>query len=160
MTKKKPIKVVAVDFDGTIVTHEYPDIGLPVPGALETLLALQEAGVKIILWTMRSGDKLQAAVDYLENRGIDIWVNENPEQGTWTDSPKAYAQLYIDDAAYGCPLTQPEIRIGARTEDHGRPCVDWPKIVAYLRANKVCNSPGMEEVLREAGALPSRRTDV
>ena len=53
------ITYIAVDFDGTIVEHEFPDIGPPVPGAIESLKRFQDAGVKIILWTTRSN---QAAV--------------------------------------------------------------------------------------------------
>ena len=111
---------IAVDFDGTIVMHEYPEVGKPVPGALEKLREFNKRGVKIILWTMRGGANLFEAVEYLNEAGIDIWgVNKNPEQDTWTCSPKAYAQIYIDDAAWGCPLVYPE---------KGRPYVDWSKI--------------------------------
>jgi len=29
---------ICVDFDGTIVEHEFPAIGLPVPGAVEKMI--------------------------------------------------------------------------------------------------------------------------
>jgi ribonucleotide monophosphatase NagD (HAD superfamily) len=109
--------IVAIDFDGTIVTHEYPHIGTPVPGAIDAIKAMQAAGAKIILWTMRSGDTLSEALGYLESEGIDVWgANKNPEQD-WSTSPKAYAHRYIDDAAVGCPLVRPN--------NGGRPFVDW-----------------------------------
>ena len=112
--------IIAVDFDGTIVEHRYPEIGAPVPKALEILLELQNNGHEIILWTMRSGERLQEAVAYLARHGIRLWgINHNPQQGDWTSSPKAYAQMYIDDAAIGCPLVYPE---------EGRPYVDWPRL--------------------------------
>ena len=44
--------VIAVDFDGTIVEHEYPKIGRPIPFAIETLLQLQQDGHILILWTV------------------------------------------------------------------------------------------------------------
>ena len=45
---------VAVDFDGTVVMHEWPEIGPEVPHCVEVLKALQEKkGAKIILYTMR-----------------------------------------------------------------------------------------------------------
>ena len=115
--------IYAVDFDGTIVMHKYPKIGSPVPNALNVLNRLQaEGGNKIILYTMRSGAELQAAVKYLEDRGISLYgINENPNQREWTDSPKVYAHRYIDDAAVGCPLIQPSYR-------SDRPWVDWFKI--------------------------------
>lgn len=115
---------IAVDFDGTIVEHRYPDIGAPVPGAVRWLKQFIEAGAKVILWTMRSdneshGPTLTQAVEYCRNNGIELFgVNNNPTQSTWTQSPKAYAHLYIDDAAYGCPLLESP-RVG------GRPFVDW-----------------------------------
>jgi hypothetical protein len=112
-------KIICVDFDGTVVEHKYPDVGRDVPDAVRVLQLLQEYGVKLILWTMRSGEFLQDAVNWFAENDIALWgVNENPEQKEWTDSPKAYAPLYIDDAALGCPLTESK-EMGAR------PYVDW-----------------------------------
>ncbi|MBW1635610.1 MAG: hypothetical protein JRC87_06140 [Deltaproteobacteria bacterium] len=117
---------IGLDFDGTVVDHRYPDIGEPVPGAVKWLKRLQRSGGRIILFTMRSnnsatGNLLTEAVKYLEENGIRLFgVNRNPDQDDWTTSPKAYANVYIDDSAFGCPLIQPK--------DFARPCVDW-KIV-------------------------------
>jgi len=114
---------ICIDFDGTIVDHRFPDIGPPVPKALEWMYKFQDAGAKLILFTMRSdgsssGDALARAVHYLEENGISLYgVNHNPSQVHWTSSPKAYGQIYIDDAAFGCPLIHPE--------GFQRPCVDW-----------------------------------
>lgn len=123
--------IVAIDFDGTIVKHAYPDIGEPVADARRVIMRMQEAGWWVILWTMRSGEELAAAVDYCRTVGIELFgVNSNPEQGEWTQSPKAYAQVYIDDAALGCPLVHPNplTQTPFRQE---RPWVDW---VAVERA--------------------------
>jgi hypothetical protein len=115
-----------VDFDGTIVDHRFPEIGPPVPGALEWMSKFQSAGARLILFTMRSdggrsGNVLTAAVGYLQENGIELYgINKNPTQVHWTNSPKAYGQLYIDDAAFGCPLIQPE--------GFQRPCVDWETV--------------------------------
>jgi len=121
---------IAVDFDGTIVDHQFPGIGDPVPGAFEWLARFQEAGADLILWTMRSdgqqecGDVLTEAVVYCRVMGIEFaCVNENPQP--WTTSPKAYAHVYIDDAAAGCPL-RANPRMG------GRPYVDWDQIGPYV----------------------------
>ncbi len=96
--------IIAIDFDGTIVDHAYPRVGLPNPGAIETIKALIDNGHSIILWTMRSGQTLEQAVQYLTHNGIKLFgINCNPDQH-WSDSPKAYAQLYIDDAALGASL--------------------------------------------------------
>lgn len=117
---------ICVDFDGTIVDHAFPEIGEAVPGALDWLTLFQEKGAKLILWTMRSdhqkyGNVLTQAMNYLRKNGIQIYaINMNPTQHTWTDSPKAYADIYIDDAAIGCPLIQ--------VEGFNRLCVDWEKV--------------------------------
>lgn len=119
--------IVAVDFDGTLVRHKFPDIGPPIPGALETLRELQAQGVKLVLWTMRSGETLEAALSFCKGHGIEFFgVNGNPHQHAWTSSPKAYAQIYIDDAALGCPLRM-------ELEDE-RPWVDWQAVRELLSA--------------------------
>ena len=118
-------KIIAVDFDGTIVTHAYPAIGREVPNAIRVLTKLQEQGTQLILWTMRSGDKLQEAVAYCESKGITFWgINQNPAQSEWTDSPKAYAPIYIDDAALGCPTLFDKAT--------NRPMVNWRDVEAIL----------------------------
>ena len=114
-------KIVACDFDGTVVTHEYPNMGKDVPGAVSVLKELVEKGARLILYTMRSDDKLQDAVNWFKEREIPLWgINENPEQKSWTNSPKIYAHDDIDDAALGVPLFP-----GLRTE---RPYVDWNEV--------------------------------
>lgn len=119
--------VVAVDFDATCVDHRYPDRGRSVPGAARVLRRLTGAGHRLILLTMRSGPTLDAAVEWFHGLDIPLWaVNENPEQKTWTESPKVYANLYIDDAALGCPL----VELGG----FKRPCVDWEEVERILEA--------------------------
>ena len=121
--------VIAVDFDGTIVEHDYPRIGAPAEHAIHYLHKFRQYGVKIVLWTMRSGDELIEAVKYLEYHGVELYgINENPTDKHWTNSPKAYANIYIDDAAFGCPTKEVE---GAY-----RRVVDWsvvgPSIMEIL----------------------------
>ena len=56
---------IAIDFDGTIVTHAYPAIGKPIPFAIETLKKLQqEDHHQLILWTCREGGSWVAKVKY------------------------------------------------------------------------------------------------
>jgi hypothetical protein len=118
-------KIVCVDFDGTCVMHEYPKIGADVPNAENVLKRLNENQVKLILWTIRSGEYLEEAVNWFAERNIEIWsVNKNPQQRFWSKSPKAYASIYIDDAALGCPLKQ--------STDGNRPFADWFAIEKLL----------------------------
>ena len=99
--------IIAIDFDGTCVTHEYPKVGKDI-GAAPVLKALVEKGHKLMLWTMRGtrtqpSDTLQDAVNWFKQNDIPLWgINENPEQtqSGWTNSNKQYAQLYIDDAIH------------------------------------------------------------
>lgn len=98
--------VIAVDFDGTLVTHEYPRIGRPIPFAIEALKKLQmEDHHEIILWTVREGDLLQEAIDYCKSRGLEFYaVNSNyPEEAlvAKTAPRKITADLFIDDRNLG-----------------------------------------------------------
>ena len=95
--------IIAVDFDGTCVKHAYPKIGEDI-GAVPVLKKLVNDGHKIVLNTMRSGDLLDEAVNWFTVNGIPLYgVGKTPDQDKWTSSPKAFAQVYIDDAALGCP---------------------------------------------------------
>lgn len=98
--------IIAVDFDGTIVTHDYPRIGKPIPFAIDTLKKLQADGHQLILWSVREGELLQEAVDYCQQKGLEFYaVNANfPEerQLSTADSPrKIIADIYIDDRNLG-----------------------------------------------------------
>ena len=97
--------IIAVDFDGTLVRHDYPRIGGEAPNAFKVLRKLQEGGHQLILLTMRCGKELKDALEFCADRGVKFWaVNENPEQSEWTSSRKVYAQLYIDDLTLGSPM--------------------------------------------------------
>jgi hypothetical protein len=100
----KKYMIIAIDFDGTCVTHEYPKVGKDI-GSVPVLKELVENGHKLILFTMRSNSYLTDAVNWFKENDIPLYgIQTNPTQHTWTTSPKVYAQLYIDDAALGCPL--------------------------------------------------------
>ena len=97
--------IIAVDFDGTIVTHEYPKIGKPIPFAIQTLKKLQEEDQhQIILWTVREGQLLQDALDYCKSKGLEFYaVNSNyPEEAEEHHTArKLVADLWIDDRNLG-----------------------------------------------------------
>ena len=98
--------VIAVDFDGTIVTHEYPRIGTELPFATETLKMLARDGHRLILWSVREGDLLQEAVDWCKQRGVEFWaVNKDyPEEEKEKNdhySRKLKADFFIDDRNIG-----------------------------------------------------------
>ena len=64
--------IIAVDFDGTIVEHKYPEIGRELPFAIETLKKLQQERHRLILWSVREGKLLQEAVDFCRERGLEF----------------------------------------------------------------------------------------
>lgn len=128
--------IIAIDFDGTLCDHRFPEIGGEAPHAFEWLKKFQDAGAKLMLWTMRNDRPnepvLSQAVQWCRERGIEFWgVNNNPEQHSWSQSPKQYAHVYIDDAAFGCPLREFP-RAGSR------PVVDWavvgPAVLKMIEA--------------------------
>ena len=97
--------IIAVDFDGTIVKHEYPRIGKEIPFAIDTLKRLQKSPeYQLILWTVRQGVELQEAVDYCKNRGLEFYaVNSNypEEQAEYNEPRKLKVDLFIDDRNLG-----------------------------------------------------------
>lgn len=97
-------KIIAVDFDGTIVEHAYPAIGKEMIFAFDTLKALQKKGHKLILWTYRAGKELEEAIAFCKAKGIEFYaVNRNfPEEEVTGDTPrKIQADVYIDDRNLG-----------------------------------------------------------
>jgi hydroxymethylpyrimidine pyrophosphatase-like HAD family hydrolase len=125
--------VIGVDFDGTCVTHEYPQVGQDI-GAIPVLKKLVENGHQLILNTMRSGRELGDAIDWFKENGIELYgVGYNPTQARWTTSNKCYADLYIDDAGLGAPLSI----MKAKNDDgdkiqYGRPFINWVVVEEYL----------------------------
>lgn len=139
---------ICIDFDGTCVTHEFPNIGEDI-GAVPVLKEIVSNGHNLILFTMRSDVEEPRSYDkeILEQAGMylsdaEVWfkvndiplhgVNANPNQHTWTKSPKAYGHLYIDDAALGCPLIYPEGK---------RPHADWSAIREMLIGRDIIKLP-------------------
>jgi len=105
MNFERPPLIIAVDFDGTICEDGYPGIGKPHIFAFETLKRMQEDGHRLILWTYRHGKKLQDAVEFCRENGIEFYaVNKsNPEQDDVEPdvSRKINADLFIDDRNIG-----------------------------------------------------------
>jgi len=96
---------IAVDFDGTIVEHRYPQIGEEKLFAFETLKQLQKIGHLLILWTFRTGKELDEAVEFCRKRGIEFYaVNKSfPEEEFDPDeiSRKIDVDVFIDDRNVG-----------------------------------------------------------
>ena len=97
---------IAVDFDGTIVTHKYPEIGEEIPFAIETLKMLIHDRHRLILWTVREGELLEEAVNWCRERGVEFYaVNKDyPEETARNNehfSRKIKVDVFIDDCNLG-----------------------------------------------------------
>lgn len=94
--------IMAVDFDGTLVEDNFPEIGKEIEHICEFVRRMQILGVKTILWTSRTGDALKAAIEWCEDNNLQFTtINENiPEVIELTggiDTRKVYADVYLDD---------------------------------------------------------------
>jgi len=120
---------ICFDFDGTVVTHDYPKIGNPVPKALIVLRKIRSAGHDLVLDTMRSGDELDEAINYLNQAGIQLQgINTAKDQGKWTSTTKTYGDIYINDRNLGTKLQRAEGLSGKYT-----PVVDWEWVEQELK---------------------------
>lgn len=96
---------IAIDFDGTIVEHRYPQIGRERPFAFDTLKRLQKDGHKLILWTVREGKYLQEAIDFCKENGVEFYAVNSDGPLTKFEgasiSRKLRADMFIDDRNLG-----------------------------------------------------------
>jgi hydroxymethylpyrimidine pyrophosphatase-like HAD family hydrolase len=95
---------IAVDFDGTIVDHEYPKIGKEKLFAFRTLRELEKRGARLILWTFRTGKELDEAVEFCRQNGVEFYaVNKNYPEEIYNEkiSRKIDADIFIDDRNIG-----------------------------------------------------------
>ena len=94
-------EIYAFDFDGTIVTNEFPQIGKPIANTIELIKKVKNGGHYIILNTMREGDLLLDAVKFCQNQEITFdAVNDNlPHMKEfYKNNPrKIFANYYVDD---------------------------------------------------------------
>jgi hypothetical protein len=138
---------IVIDFDGTCVANEYPQIGRNI-GAQEVLIDLVRAGHRLVLSTMRCDKHDQAtveatgvpqpekmflkhAVDWFKTQNIPLYgVQVNPGQSKFTTSQKAYGHLIIDDSALGIPLVHPVV---------GKPYVYWKEVRVMLEKRGLLN---------------------
>lgn len=128
---------IAVDFDGTIVEHRYPEIGKERPFAIQTLKMLLKEGHQLILWSVREGELLEQAVEWCRDRGIEFYAvnkdfaEEDPEHYRH-HSRKLKADLWIDDRNVG-----------------GLP--DWGTIYRIIHERKTYEQVLMEDLGEERG---------
>jgi hypothetical protein len=124
---------IAVDFDGTIVEHRYPEIGAERPFATDTLKMLIKDRHKVILWTVREGELLDEAIAWCKERGVEFYaVNREYPEETVKSNPHfsrklSSVDIWIDDRNIG-----------------GLP--DWGTIYRMISHHKTWNDLIREEV--------------
>lgn len=122
---------IAIDFDGTIVEHEYPKIGKEKPFATDTLKMLIADQHRLILWSVREGELLEEAVQWCRERGVEFYAvnkdfpEEKEDTGNKYFSRKLKVDMFIDDRNIG-----------------GLP--DWGTIYHMIKENKTYQDYIME----------------
>ena len=127
--------VIAVDFDGTIVEHRYPEIGKERMFAFQTLKMIQAEGHILILWTIRHGKELDDALAYCKKNGVEFFAancNHPDEVYDNTFSRKLNADLFIDDRNVGGFIGWGEI---------------WQEIIKIAPTSKDYNAFGRKNII-------------
>lgn len=113
--------VICVDLDGTILEDGYyPEVGQPLPYAIESINKLIKEGYEVIIWTSRGFKEgnLGKALQLLQEKGLNHNYKVNTHSNYCLsrykeDSPKVFGYVYLDDRSYNSPNFKE----------------DWPKII-------------------------------
>ena len=124
---------LAIDFDGTLCLHRYPNIGEPLVEGIEWLKQLRSRGAKLFLDTMRSGKELEEAINWCKSYGLEFdSIGPEASQMRWTSSPKCHADYGIDDRS----------NLDVLYDDLNRAYINWDSLI-----------PKFENRLRKEGWL-------
>lgn len=150
MEKGELNMIIGVDFDGTCVTHNFPNVGKNI-GAEIVLKSLCDAGHEIICITMRSDkdeeehgvNTVKEAKKWFKDNDIKLYAfNDNPGQNEWSSSRKIYAHLYIDDRLLGCPLCY--------HKSYGNKVfVNWYRVCLYLNLQGLLSDDETKKAIKE-----------
>lgn len=107
-------KVIAIDFDGCLCKNMWPNIGLPNFDAINAAIRAKQEGAALILWTCRVGEKLENAIQFCKNYGLEFdAVNDNlPERVAFYNANprKVNADEYWDDLSVFVSAAADEVR--------------------------------------------------
>ncbi len=126
---------IYLDFDGTVVEHNFPAIGAENPNAIHVISLLQKAGHNIVLNTYRADidiSYVQEALSFLNSHPQLSMSIENYLPKKIDPKPfdlviaKTANQLYIDDISEGIPLCRNKVL------EFGM-MVDWAELERLLR---------------------------
>lgn len=107
MVREMARKIIAVDFNGTLCSNAWPYIGRPNEPVIEYVKHQKATGAELILWTNRSGERLDEAIWWCREHGIEFdAVNANLPRmiaAFGNDPRKVYADEYLDDKMIPLP---------------------------------------------------------
>lgn len=147
---------IAVDFDGTIVEHRYPEIGRERPLAICTLKKLAEEHHRLILWSVRRGHLLDEAVEWCRQRGLEFYAvnkdfpEEEPDKNQQY-SRKLRADMFIDDKGIG---GLPDWGTIYRIIHEGK---DWKELLYEEWNDDASHEAGMQEKKRKRWGFLARK---
>ena len=102
--------IIAIDFDGVLVEDAFPDIGNPDWDMVSAVWKLGFTDHELILWTSRVDDKLNEAIQWCHDHDLKFAsINANTPSNLaqyGTDPRKCYADVYVDDRAFGYNRTR------------------------------------------------------
>ena len=102
--------IIAIDFDGVLVSDKFPEIGGPDWEMVSAVWRLGFTQHELILWTSRVGDRLNEAIQWCKDHNLNFTcINSNTPNNLaeyGTDPRKAFADVYIDDRACGYTRTK------------------------------------------------------
>lgn len=104
--------IIAVDFDGILCENKFPDIGAPEHDMILMIRQLMDQDHEVILWTSRTDQELENAVEWCKNHGLYFTaINDNApsnkekyEHMYPNGTRKVYADVYIDDHNLDCQM--------------------------------------------------------
>jgi hypothetical protein len=102
--------IIAIDFDGVLVSDRFPEIGEPDWEMVSAVWKLGFTEHELILWTSRVNERLDEAIKWCVEHNLKFTcINANTPNNLaeyGTDPRKAFADIYIDDRACGYTRTK------------------------------------------------------
>jgi hypothetical protein len=109
---EKPVRRIALDFDGTVCDHDFPRIGAPKAGVKDAIERLKALGFYILIWSCRTsgwdysifgGDPAQHTLERPHVKAMAEWLKDNGIPYDEIDDGsrgKPLAEIYVDDKAW------------------------------------------------------------
>jgi hypothetical protein len=130
---------IYLDFDGTVVEHNFPAIGAENPNAFNVISKLQKAGHELILNTYRVEIDIihvEEALEFINSSNlliepIKMYLPKKLDPKPFDLSAAIDCnQLYIDDISQGIPMRRNEVLAYGLM-------IDWVTLEHLLKEQKI-----------------------